>query len=89
MSLRLGISIPIFAFRFSEDLISKREIETLIKRAGDFVYIRSSLLKAAEIRLPDGFTKATHLLYELVIRAEDIPEKSIGDLLKGYLHNSR
>ena len=71
-----------FRFSLSEVLISKREIETLIQEAGDFDYIRSSLLDAAEIKLPDGFTKATHLLYELVIHAEGIPEKSIGDLLK-------
>lgn len=71
-----------FRFSLSEVLISKREIETLIQEAGDFDYIQSSLLDAAETKLPDGFTKATHLLYELVIRAESIPEKSIGDLLK-------
>ena len=71
-----------FRFSLSEVLISKREIETLIPKAGDFDFIRSSLLDAAEIKLPDGFTKATHLLYELAIRAEGIPEKAIGDLLK-------
>lgn len=71
-----------FRFSLSEVLISKREIETLIPKAGDFNFIRSSLQDAAEIKLPDGFTKATHLLYELAIRAEGIPETSIGDLLK-------
>ena len=71
-----------FRFSLSEHQLSRGEIETLIQKLGDFDYIRDSLLDAAEIKLPDGFTKATHLLYELMIRAEGIPEKSIGDLLK-------
>ena len=71
-----------FRFSPSEDQISLQEIETLIQKAGNFDYIRRTFRGAAEIKLSDGFTKATHLLYELVIRAEGIPEKSIGDFLQ-------
>ena len=71
-----------FRFSLSEVLISKREIETFIQETGDFDYIRSSLLDAAEIKLPDGLSKATHLLFELAIRTDDIPDDLIDDLLK-------
>ena len=71
-----------FRFSLSEDLISKREIEPLIQKAGDFDYIRGSFLAANEISQPDGLSKATHLLYELAIRTDDIPDNLIGDLLK-------
>ena len=71
-----------FRFSLSEDLISKREIEPLIQKAGDFDYIRGSFLAANEISQPDGLSKATHLLYELAIRTDDIPDDLIGDLLK-------
>ena len=71
-----------FRFSLPEDLISRDEIERLIQKANDFNYIQSSLLKTAEIKLPDSRTKATHLLYELAIRTDRIPENHIGDLLK-------
>ena len=71
-----------FRFSLPEDLISRDEIERLIQKANDFDYIQSSLLKTAEIKLPDSRTKATHLLYELAIRTDRIPENHIGDLLK-------
>ena len=71
-----------FRFSLSKDLISKSEIEPLIQKAGDFDYIRGSFLAANEINQPDGLSKATHLLYELAIRTDDIPDDLIGDLLK-------
>ena len=71
-----------FRFSLSEDLISKREIEPLIQKAGDFDYIRGSFLAANEISQPNGSSKATHLLYELAIRTDDISDDLIGDLLK-------
>ena len=71
-----------FRFSLSKDLISKSEIEPLIQKAGDFDYIRGSFLAANEIRQQDGLSKATHLLYELAIRTDDIPADLIGDLLK-------
>ena len=71
-----------FRFSLSQYQISMSEIKTLIQKAGDIDYIQSSLLDAAEIKLPDGFTKATLLIQELAIRADLIPEDHIGDLLQ-------
>ena len=71
-----------FRFSLSEYQISRDEIERLIQKAGDIDYIQSSLLGAAEIKLPDGFTRATLLIQELAIRADLIPEDHIGDLLQ-------
>ena len=71
-----------FRFSLSEYQISMSEIKTLIQKAGDMDYIQSSLLDAAEIKLPDGFTKATRLLEELAMRTDQIPEHFIGDLLQ-------
>ena len=71
-----------FRFSLSEYQISMSEIEPLIQKAGDFDYIQSSFLKAAEMKLPDGFTRATLLIQELAIRADLIPEDHIGDLLQ-------
>lgn len=71
-----------FRFSLSEYQISMSEIEPLIQKAGDFEYIQSSFLKAAEIKLPDGLTRATLLIHELAIRTDRIPENHIGDLLK-------
>ena len=71
-----------FRFSLSEYQISMSEIKTLIQKAGDIDYIQSSLLDAAEIKLPDGFTRATLLIQELAIRADLIPEDHIGDLLQ-------
>ncbi|MDE0405889.1 MAG: P-loop NTPase fold protein [Nitrospira sp.] len=71
-----------FRFSLSEYQISMSEIEPLIQKAGDFDYIQSSFLKAAEMKLPDGLTRATLLIHELVIRTDRIPENHIGDLLK-------
>lgn len=71
-----------FRFSLSEYQISMSEIEPLIQKAGDFDYIQSSFLKAAEIKLPDGLTRATLLSHELAIRTDRIPENHIGDLLK-------
>lgn len=71
-----------FRFSLSEYQISMSEIKTLIQKAGDMDYIQSSLLDAAEIKLPDGFTRATLLIQELAIRADLIPEDHIGDLLQ-------
>lgn len=71
-----------FRFSLSQYQISMSEIKTLIQKAGDIDYIQSSLLDAAEIKLPDGFTRATLLIQELAIRADLIPEDHIGDLLQ-------
>lgn len=71
-----------FRFSLSEYQISMSEIKTLIQKAGDIDYIQRSLLDAAEIKLPDGFTRATLLIQELAIRADLIPEDHIGDLLQ-------
>ncbi len=71
-----------FRFSLSQYQISMSEIKTLIQNAGDMNYIQSSLLDAAEIKLPDGFTRATLLIQELAIRADLIPEDHIGDLLQ-------
>lgn len=71
-----------FRFSLSEYQISRDEIERLIQKASDFDYIQRSFLDAAEIKLPDGFTKATLLIQELAIHTDQIPENFIGDLLK-------
>jgi len=71
-----------FRFSLSEYQISMNEIKTLIQKAGDIDYIQRSLLDAAEIKLPDGFTRATLLIQELAIRANLIPEEHISDLLQ-------
>ena len=71
-----------FRFSLSQYQISMSEINTLIQKAGDIDYIQSSLLDAAEVKLPDGFTKATLLIQELANRADLIPEDHIGDLLQ-------
>ncbi|MCY4612555.1 MAG: P-loop NTPase fold protein [Nitrospira sp.] len=71
-----------FRFSLSQHQIRRHEIEPLIQKAGDFDYIRGSFLAANEISQPDGLSRATHLLYELAIRTDDIPDDLIGDLLK-------
>lgn len=54
----------------------------LARNAGDFNFIRRSLLDAAEIRLTNGRTRASSLLFELATHSDHIPEHLIGDLLK-------
>lgn len=71
-----------FRFSLSEYLIGMSEIEMLIQNAGDFNYIQRSFLKAAEIKLTNGLSRASLLLGELAIRTDRIPENNIGDLLK-------
>ena len=71
-----------FRFSLSEHQLSREEIETLIQKVGDFDYIRRTCLDAAETKLTNGFTRATILLHELVIRADLIPKDRIGDLLR-------
>lgn len=71
-----------FRFSLSEYQISMSEIKTLIQKAGEIDYIQSSLLDAAEIKLPDGFTRATLLIQDLASHADLIPEDHIGDLLQ-------
>ena len=71
-----------FRFSLSEYQISMSEIKTLIQKAGEIGYIQSSLLDAAEIKLSDGFTRATLLIQDLASHADLIPEDHIGDLLQ-------
>lgn len=71
-----------FRFSLSENAVSMKEINVLIASTGDSERIRRLFLDAAKIKLANGGTKAQVFLEELGIRANDVPEDHIGNLLK-------
>jgi len=70
-----------FQFSITENVLSAREIKTLIDRTGDDEFLRNLLLDAANTKLANGGTKVHLLLEALRIHADDIPDEHIGKLL--------
>lgn len=71
-----------FRFSLSENAVSMKEINVLIASTGDSERIRRLFLDAAKIKLANGGTKAQVFFEELRIRANDVSEDHIGNLLK-------
>ncbi|OAI12203.1 hypothetical protein A1355_14640 [Methylomonas koyamae] len=70
-----------FRFTISDDSLRKAEIDALIERAGDEVFIKNTLVAALKIKRSSGNTKAALILDELNLHADRVAENHIPPLL--------
>lgn len=69
-----------FAFALPEEVLSVAEIESLIAGADDREFVRERLRRELAQKRPNGSTRASLLLDELVLRASEVPESKVATL---------
>ena len=71
-----------FRFALGDESLPNRELDEVIARTGDRAFMERYLREAVAQRRADGSTKASLVLNELILRADDVPLKSIADLVE-------
>jgi predicted KAP-like P-loop ATPase len=70
-----------FRLSVGDDVLKKDEIETLVRKAGDGSFVKSSLLTALDVLRSNGETKAALILEELNLHADAVADGDVQPLL--------
>ncbi|MDC7787352.1 P-loop NTPase fold protein [Rhodoplanes sp. TEM] len=71
-----------FRFSIGDDVLSRTELDELISKASDEIFVKSSMRAALGVKRRDGSTKAKLILDELNLHAARVEKKDVGPLLK-------